>query len=76
MRKPRRQTSSPTSKKKTGKPVSPEQIRAYTTEMYQLRQAAWQVQLLEDCPDWEHLLSLHLQMSELEHLAAELESLA
>ncbi len=73
MKQPRRRSPSPKGKPK--KQASPEQIRACAAEMYQLRQASWHLQLLEERPDWEHLLSLHLQMSELEHMADQLEYL-
>lgn len=73
MKQSRRPASS--SPKRRKKQVSPEQIRTYAEEMYKIRQAAWQVQLMEDCPDWGHLMALHLQMSELEHIASELEEL-
>ena len=74
MKQPRRRTSS-SAPKKTHRQATPEQIRSYAEEMYQLRQAAWHVQLLEDAPDWDHLMNLHLQMSELEHIADQLKSL-
>ena len=73
---PRRSPCSSTQANKRRKPTTPEQIRAYIEESYQLRQAEWQLQLLEDeRPNWSTLLGLHLQMSELEPLQAGVEEL-
>jgi hypothetical protein len=68
---PRRPQCPSPKAKKTRKQVTPDQIRAYIEESYQLRQAEWHLQLLEDeRPDWSSLLGLHLQMTELEQLQA------
>jgi hypothetical protein len=73
---PRRCHSPNTKATKTGKQVSPEEIRAYIEDSLRLRQAEWHLQLLEDeQPDWSMLLGLHLQMSELERLEAGVEEL-
>ena len=75
MKQPRRRTS-PSAPKKASKQASPEQIRAYMEEMYQFRQAAWHVELMQsEQPDWNCLIGLHLHMCELERLAAGLEEL-
>ena len=72
-RRPRSQTPQP---KNTPRRATPEQLRSYVYEMYALRQAEWQLQLLEDeRPDWSSLLGLHLQLSELERLQTAVEEL-
>lgn len=59
------------------KRATPEQIRAYIEDQYELRQTEWCVQLFDHCDgiDWAVLLGLHLQMVELEHLRERLEDL-
>jgi hypothetical protein len=73
---PRRCHSPNTKARKTRKQATPEQIRSYIEECYQLRQAEWHIQLLEDeRPNWSEMLGLHLQLAELERLQAGVEEL-
>jgi hypothetical protein len=72
MKQPRRRSSSQREKQ----PPTPQEFWAYAREIYDDRQADWQLQLLGvPPPDWARLLGLHLQMSELERLMAGLKEL-
>ena len=52
-----------------------EQIRAALELAILERQVAWRAELELATPDWARLLSLHLQLSELEHVEGALEEL-
>jgi hypothetical protein len=54
--------------RKSPQTASTNQIRQTITEMYQARQIEWSLHLDYDRIDWAALLSLHLQMIELEGL--------
>lgn len=57
-------------------PVSPEErFRAQLEGAYLDRQMRWHSQLKATDPDWNVLLGIHLQMSELERMFAGLEKM-
>ena len=56
-------------------PSGREQILAAIAREYDDRQWVWSEELDYDLPDWELLLELHLQLSELEHMVETLEEL-
>ncbi len=73
--KPRRRTTRSTTTSRR-KPFSPAQIRAQLTNDYLARQIQWGLGLDAERIDWTQLLSLHLQLTELEHLTESLEDFA
>jgi hypothetical protein len=64
-------------KSKAVEQLSPEQrLRAQIQGAYLDRQLQWQWQLKGTSPDWDLLLGIHLQMSELERMFAGLEQMS
>ena len=73
MKPRRRSTRTSTSRRK---PFTPAEIRAQLTNDYLARQIQWSLGLDAERVDWTYLLSLHLQLIELEYLAGSLEEFA
>jgi hypothetical protein len=65
-----------TSRKVLVKQAQPADIRAQLARNYSARQVEWSQQLDNEKVDWVCLLSLHLQMSEIEHLDDALQEFA